>query len=107
MADAAPPHRETWHRVADIGEFADGELKEVVAAGQPLVLTCLSGRYGALDGRCPHAGGPLAQGTIENGVLVCPWHGREYDPFDGRCQGYTPVRAYKVELRPDGIYVAI
>ncbi len=107
MADAAPPSPETWQRVADTAELDDGGLKEVVAAGQHLVLTCLSGRYGALEGRCPHAGGPLAQGTIENGVLVCPWHGREYDPFDGRCEGYVPVRAYKVEVRADGIYIAV
>jgi pyruvate oxidase len=98
---------ETWHRVADVAELADGGVKGVIAGGRPLALTCVRGRYGALDGTCPHAGGPLAQGAIENGVLVCPWHGREYDPFDGRCEGYVPVRAYKVEVRPDGIYVAV
>jgi len=100
------PAEETWHRVADVDELSDGALKSAMVKGKPLVLACLGGRYGALDGRCPHAGGPLAEGTLENGVLVCPWHGREYDPFDGRCEGYVPVRAYKVEVRPDGIYVA-
>ena len=98
---------ETWHRVADVGELTDGALKAVAVAGKLLVLVFVGGRYGVLDGRCPHAGGPLAEGTVENGLLVCPWHGREYDPFDGRCEGYTPVPAYKVDVRSDGIYVAL
>jgi nitrite reductase/ring-hydroxylating ferredoxin subunit len=101
------PSEDTWHRVADVGELSDGAVKGAVAAGRPVVLVCLGGRYGALDGRCPHAGGPLADGTIENGLLVCPWHGREYDPFSGQCEGYVPVRSYQVEVRPDGVYVAV
>jgi len=99
--------QEVWYRVADRGEVRDGSIKSAVAAGKPIVLVCVGGRYGALDARCPHAGGPLADGMLENGLLVCPWHGREYDPFDGRCEGYTPVAAHKVEVRSDGIYVAI
>ena len=38
--------------------------------------------YGALDNRCPHQGGPLGEGSIENGLLRCPWHGYDYDPLD-------------------------
>ena len=32
------------------------------------------------DNRCPHQGGPLGEGSIENGLLRCPWHGYDYDP---------------------------
>jgi pyruvate oxidase len=102
------PVAETWHRVADSGELADGSLKEIFIGGNVLVLIRIAGRYGALNNRCPHAGGPLAQGALENGLLVCPWHGREYDPLTGSCEGYADsVRAYKVDVRADGIYVAI
>jgi pyruvate oxidase len=102
-----PSTQETWYRVADVVDLIDGGVKAVIAAGKPLVLACVGGRYGALDGRCPHAGGPLAEGLLEDGLLVCPWHGRQYNPFDGQCEGYASVRAYKVEVRPDGIYVAV
>ena len=98
----------TWHRVADGAELADGALKRVIVAGNPMVLIRVGECYGALDNRCPHAGGPLAEGVVENGLLVCPWHGREYDPITGVCAGYDQsVRAYKVDARPDGIYVAV
>ena len=102
------PAAEDWHRVADSDELVDGSLKEVVVAGTVLVLTRIGDHYGALNNRCPHAGGPLAQGCLENGLLVCPWHGREYDPLTGRCEGYADsVRAYRVDVRADGIYVAL
>jgi pyruvate oxidase len=102
------PASAVWHRVADSDELADGSVKEIVVAGIVLVLTRVGDRYGALNNRCPHAGGPLAQGSIENGLLVCPWHGREYDPLTGNCEGYADaVRAYSVDVRSDGIYVAI
>jgi pyruvate oxidase len=99
---------EAWHRVADSDELTDGSLKEIVVAGTVLVLTRIGGRYGALNNQCPHKGGPLAQGSLENGLLVCPWHGREYDPLTGSCEGYADsVRAYRVDVRADGIYVAL
>ena len=36
--------------------------------------------YGALDNRCPHQGGPLGDGQIENGYLICPWHALRVQP---------------------------
>lgn len=109
---SAAPRRDTgdthWYRVAEVGELADGMLKRVVVADKVLVLIRVGDRYGALDNRCAHMGGPLAEGTVENGLLVCPWHGREYDPQSGRCEGYAEaVRAYPVEQRSDGIYAAV
>ncbi len=108
VENTEPSAQETWHRVADATELADGALKPVVVAGNLMVLIRVGERYGALDNRCPHAGGPLAEGALENGLLVCPWHGREYNPMTGLCEGYDlSVRAYKVDVRPDGIYVAL
>ena len=95
-----------WHRAAGVGEMAEGEVKMVVAGTTEIALALHGGKYCALGNRCPHAGGPLAQGSIENGLLVCPWHGREYDLANGRCEGYEGVATYPVEVRADGIFVA-
>ena len=96
-----------WYKVADVNELAEGGLKQVVANGKTLVLARSEGHYRALDNRCPHAGGPLAEGSIENGLLVCPWHGREYHLATGRCEGFDlGVSTYPTEVRSDGIFVA-
>ena len=97
-----------WHKVAERGEVADGAVVEVAVGKTVVALVRIGERYGALHNRCPHAGGPLAQGALEGGLLVCPWHGREYDPFSGRCEGYAEsARACAVEVRADGVYVAL
>ena len=74
----------TWHKVAEPDELPDGRVKTVIAGTQSIALTHHEGSYGALDNRCPHQGGPLGEGAIENGMLRCPWHGWDYCPHTGR-----------------------
>ncbi len=98
----------TWHKVVEPGELEDDSVKMAVVTGKLLAVSRCGGRYGALDNVCPHKGGPLGQGQIEEGKLVCPWHGREYDPVSGHCDGYEEsVPSYPVEEREDGVYVGL
>ncbi len=76
-----------WHRVADRDELPEGRVKTVTAGHRSLALTHHDGKYGALDNRCPHQGGPLGEGSIENGLLRCPWHGWDYYPLTGKAAG--------------------
>ncbi len=98
-----------WHRVADLDELPDGRVMTVTVGHLGLALTHHEGRYGALDNRCPHQGGPLGEGSIENGFLRCPWHGWDYCPLTGKPPGGFDdgVDTYAVEERTDGIYVGI
>ena len=38
----------------------------------------------ALSNVCRHQNGPLGEGKIVGGCIVCPWHGYEYEPASGR-----------------------
>ena len=99
----------TWHRVAGLDELDEGRVRTVVAGPKSIALTHYDGRYGALDNHCPHQGGPLGEGTIENGLLRCPWHGFDYCPLTGAPPGdfADTVVTYPVEVRDDGIYVGV
>lgn len=57
--------------------------------------------------RCPHQGGPLGEGSIENGLLRCPWHGWDFHPTTGKAPGGFDdgVDTFPVEVREDGVYV--
>lgn len=98
-----------WHKVAEPDALPEGRVTSVTAGVTPVCLTRFKGQYGALSNHCPHQGGPLGEGQIENGYVVCPWHGYEYHPITG----YPPagfsdrVEAYAVDERPDGIYVGV
>lgn len=107
MASPAPSPDLVWHRVLDHDELAEGRVKPVTCARQTVCMTRHEGQYAALDNRCPHQGGPLGEGSIENGWLRCPWHGWDYDPLTGKPPGgYSDgVETYPVEVREDGIYV--
>ena len=98
----------SWHRVAGADEIPDGAVRMVRAGARLVALSHVDGRYGALDNACPHMGGPLGQGTIEGGRLACPWHGREYDPLTGDCEGFEEkAAAFPVEVRADGVYIRV
>src|SRR4051812_711001 len=106
--DDAPSEPE-WIRVAGLDDLPDGRVKTVVAGHRSVALTHCGGQYGALDNHCPHQGGPLGEGSIENGLLRCPWHGYDYDPLTGVAPGGHADRAttFGVEVRDDGVYVAV
>ncbi len=108
MSDTDAESGVRWYRVAEIDELAEGRVKKVVAGEREIALTRFEGKYGALDNTCPHMGGPLAEGVIEYGVLVCPWHGREYHPLTGVCEAYeNAVQSFPVQVRDNGIYVGV
>ncbi len=98
-----------WVRVADVGELGEGRVKTVVADHKTLALTHFEGKLSALDNACPHQGGPLGEGSIENGWLRCPWHGWDFHPCTGKSPGSYDdgIPTYPVETRSDGIYVGL
>lgn len=59
------------------------EAKEFVCGNKKICIANINGSYSAMDNVCLHQGGPLGQGTIEKGKVVCPWHGWAYDPQTG------------------------
>ncbi len=55
---------------------------------------------------CPHLGGPLADGLVGDGALVCPLHGRTFDLATGEAQhGETGVQTFPARVDPDGVIV--
>ncbi len=98
-----------WHKVLENpADLPEGRVTTVTAAHKSFCLTHHKGEFGALDNKCPHQGGPLGEGSIENGLLRCPWHGWDYDPLTGKAPGYDDgVDTFPVEIRKDGIYIGL
>lgn len=105
------PLKTQWFRVLDVEELPEGRVKTVTIGHKSLAMTHYDGQYGALDNRCPHQGGPLGEGSIENGLLRCPWHGWDYCPLTGKPPGNLAVEdvleTFPVEVREDGVYVGV
>jgi len=98
----------SWHKIDPSGPDV-GRVTTRVIAGRALCITRTEARYGVLDNRCPHQGGPLGEGEIDHGYVLCPWHGYEYDPITGEPPpGFADAAtSYPIEQRPDGLYVQL
>jgi len=98
-----------WHKVLNkASELGESRVMTVMAGHKDICLTNYNGKICALDNKCPHQGGPLGEGSIENGILRCPWHGWDYHPCTGKAPGFDDgVAAYPVEIRGEAVYVGL
>ncbi|MEM1134914.1 MAG: thiamine pyrophosphate-dependent enzyme [Bacteroidota bacterium] len=100
----------SWYKVLDDKEeLKEGRVMSVTAGHTGICLTHFEGKYTALDNKCPHQGGPLGEGSIENGLLRCPWHGWDFHPCTGKSPGShgDGIRKYALKIEDNSIYVGI
>jgi len=67
--------------------FPENELRRVMVEDLPVLLVRQGGKLCAIGAVCSHAGGPLEEGTLENGAVTCPWHGSVFDVRTGAVKG--------------------
>jgi nitrite reductase/ring-hydroxylating ferredoxin subunit/uncharacterized membrane protein len=71
-----------WTSAAADTDVAEGKLIRGQAGDVPVLLCRQNGRLYAMSAVCPHAGGPLDEGTLDGGTVICPWHGSQFDLAD-------------------------
>lgn len=97
-------------RVAHVDEIPPGTGKHVEVGEHVLAVFNHEGRFFVLDGTCPHQGGPLGEGYLdEEGVVTCPWHGWQFRVSDGASPLSDALRArtYEVEVRDGQVFAAV
>jgi 3-phenylpropionate/trans-cinnamate dioxygenase ferredoxin component len=96
--------------VAPVEELPPGSVK-IVRAGQVAVgVYNLDGEYYAIEDRCSHDDGPLAEGDFdaEERVVICPRHGSRFDITTGRpltLPAYEPVDTFPVTVEDGWVKV--
>ena len=109
-ADRSPVPRE-FTAVATFADLPENKphrvavWDEVKRSEVGIALVRQGGRVHAMGARCAHAGGPLEEGWVLNGTLVCPWHGSRFDLETGQPAAgpsTCPQPRYEVRLR-DGV----
>lgn len=89
-------------RVASESEIPAGSAKEVEFDGRVVALFNVGGRIHAIDGICPHQGGPLAEGELDGCVVTCPWHGWQFDVASGENVYDKSLRQDSYEVKVEG-----
>jgi len=96
-------------KMATLSELPPGGSKEVEHDGRIYALFNVDGKISAIDGICPHQGGPLAEGPLEGTLVSCPWHGWQFDVQTGR----TPLgpklkqAVFEVVIEGEDVLVAV
>ena len=91
-------------KVKPLAEFPPGSLTQIELNGSPYALCNYEGTIRCYDGICPHAGGPLGEGNLDNGQIVCPWHEWAFDCKTG-VNDFDPdiqLKSHKVLIQ-DGV----
>lgn len=98
-----------WTDAAAEADVEPGRLTGGEVAGVPVVLTrTADGDVKAYAGRCTHRGGPLHQGTVTDGCIVCPLHGSAFSVADGSVvhgPATRPQPAYDVQVTAGRVLV--
>jgi nitrite reductase (NADH) small subunit/3-phenylpropionate/trans-cinnamate dioxygenase ferredoxin subunit len=80
-----------WTSLCSLDELTEGNGKYVEVDGYKLAVFLHEGRPHVMDNYCPHAGGSMAGGYIEDGCAVCPWHNWPFRLGTGELKGSPAV----------------
>ena len=94
-------------RIASLSQLTPGTVAQVEAGGNEYAVCNVNGTVYALDGICPHAGGPLGEGALHDHIIVCPWHAWEYDCRTGENDFDPDVKVATFPVRIEGDEVLI
>lgn len=97
-------------KVAPTKDLPPGQAAAFDVEGQRVALFNVAGTYYAIEDTCPHAGGPLSEGSVEGCKVTCPWHGADFDLKTGAVLGppaFEGVKAFKVLVESDEIKVEV
>ena len=96
-------------RIASARDVPEGGGISVDVGPKRIAIFRHRGEFFALDETCPHRGGPLHEGLIEEGVVECPWHLWRFELATG-CSPVNPlsrVRTYPVRVSGDDLFLEV
>ena len=85
------------------------EAKEFPCGDKVICVANVNGTITAMDNVCLHRGGPLGQGVIEDGKVICPWHGWQWDPHTGAAVHNANVKigVYPIKVEGDDLLIEL
>lgn len=96
-------------KVCAIKELPPGACRVVRAGDVELAAYNVDGTIYATGNCCPHRGGPLGEGTLDQGVVTCPWHSWQFDCATGVCLDNPRIKVptYPVQVDGDDVLVSL
>lgn len=95
--------------VARVSDLPVGRVKSLLVAGETIALYHTAKGFFASESRCPHRGGPLAEGDVIGDEIVCPWHLWGFNLENGLCPGNDDIciTMHEVKIEDDRVLVRL
>ena len=96
--------------IGKVSDVIPGTCALVEIDGERILLSNVDGEIHAIGELCPHADGPLSEGTIQGEQIECPWHASYFnlktgEVTDGPSVEGVPV--YEIKIEGDDIFVQV
>ena len=92
-------------------ELESGNMKKITVDGKEIVMANVDGNYFACDDTCTHAGASLSEGTIDNSIITCGWHGAQFDCTTGSLAKFpakiNDLGTYTVTIESDDVFIEV
>jgi nitrite reductase/ring-hydroxylating ferredoxin subunit len=89
-------------KIAAAADIAADEVLDATVGDHHYAVCRVGDELHCLDGECPCTGGPLSQGSIRHGLLVCPWHGWRFDYKTGICAYDDSLKIAMFAIKVEG-----
>ena len=98
-----------WVQAVKVSDIPEGGGILFEPEGKAIAIFKSGENFFAIDNACPHRGGPLAEGHLENREVTCPWHAWAFDVKTGACINApgVQVNTYAVKTEDDIIFVEL
>jgi nitrite reductase/ring-hydroxylating ferredoxin subunit len=100
----------TQMKMCSLDMVPAGSMKQFSVGELEILVVNFGNQISCLDGRCTHAGAPLAEGTLTSEVLTCPWHGSQFNVTNGtvlRGPAEKPLKVYPSTMRDGFVFIEV
>lgn len=96
-------------RLCPVDEVPEKTIRRFSVNGTEILLARWENQFYALSEKCTHRGGPLSEGSLEDGVITCPWHFGQFDLKTGNVIGpppFQPAQKFEVRVENGTVFVS-
>jgi len=81
-----------YTRIGNVSDFPTGTLRTVIVSEDSILVANVNGKLYAMSNSCTHRGAPLNDGELDHDVVICPWHGGQFNVATGKAINPPPMK---------------
>jgi len=97
--------------VGKVNDIPSGKTQKITADGKEILVMNIDGHFYAMDDTCTHAGASLSEGTLDDVILTCGWHGAKFDCKTGKLHAFPAkikdLNSYKVVVESENVFLEL